>query len=111
MAGIKGLGKGDRQNAEARAKQAIDPEAQEDAAEDFIGGSAKRVKSSGRNERPRVYERCMFSLTKAVSEDIDHISYMPRDFRVNRSDVVNAAIDFLKSHPAEEVIKQLMKVK
>lgn len=53
----------------------------------------------------------MFSLTKSVSDDIDNISYMPKGFRVNRSDVVKAAIELLKSQPEEEVIKQLMKVK
>ena len=101
MAGIKGLGKGDRESAEARAEQAINPKAQEAAAQDFISVSQKRIKSSVNNERTRVYERFMFSLTKSVSDDIDNISYMPKGFRVNRSDVVKAAIELLKSQPEE----------
>ena len=111
MSGIKGLSKGDRLTAEERAEKAIKPEVKDEKALEFIKGVNKRIKPGVGKARERKYERCMFSLTKSVSVDIDKISYMPKDFRVNRSEVVKAAIDLLKNQSKEEIIKQLMKVK
>lgn len=110
MAGIKGLNKEERKEATTRAKQEIDLEAQEERAEKFIRGAAKRGKSINQTHKQKA-ERCIFSLTKTVSETIDKISYMPKDFRAGRSDVVKAAIALLESQPEEEIIKQLMKIK
>lgn len=98
MAGIKGLKKGDRPKVEAEAEK-------------FISGAKKRVENTGAVKRERVYERYTFSLTSDVSKDIDQISYLPSDFRVNRSDVLKAAILLLKSMDKKEIISQLKKVK
>jgi len=62
-------------------------------------------------KREKIYERYTFSLTPEVSKDIDSISFMPGDFRANRSDVIKAGISLLKSMPKGDVIEQLRKVK
>ncbi|MFQ5561327.1 MAG: hypothetical protein ACE5FU_12205 [Nitrospinota bacterium] len=98
MAGIKGLKKGDRPKVEMEA-------------EEFISGAQKRTEKVGKPKREKVFERYNFSLTSDISKDIDEISYLPSDFRVNRSDVLKAAILLLKSQSKEEIIEQLRKIK
>ena len=111
MAGIKGLNKNNRQEATKRAQQEIDPPVQEEKAQEFIKGAQKRGQPKHSSSRTRLYERHTFSLTGSVSNMIDEISYMPKDFRANRSDVIKAAVDLLRNQPKEDIIKQLMKVK
>jgi len=98
MAGIKGLKKGDRPKVEQEA-------------EEFISGVKKRIEKTGATRRERVYERYTFSLTPDISKDIDEISYLPSDFRVNRSDVIKAAILLLKNKDKKIIIEQLRFVK
>ena len=98
MAGIKGLKKGDRPEVEREA-------------EEFNSGSKKRNEKIGKPRREKVFERYNFSLNPDISKDIDDISYLPSDFRVNRSDVLKAAILLLKSQSKEEIIEQLKKIK
>lgn len=71
----------------------------------FKGGDKTKVK------KKRVFERYTFSLTPDLSDDIDKLSFMPRDFRSNRSDVIKAAISLLNSLPKQEIIEYLKKVK
>ncbi len=111
MAGIKGLNKRDRKDATEKARQTINPKVEEEKAQEFIKGVQKRIDTRSNEKRKKLYERHTFSLTKEVSTSIDEISYMPKDFRASRSDVVKAAIDLLKSQPKEDIISQLMKVK
>ncbi len=104
MPGIKGLKKGDRPQVEKQA-------------EDFIRGAADRVSGSGamvrgeKTNRQRAYERYTFSLTPAVSADIDRLSLVSREFRINRSEVVKAGIEALKALSEDDLIEKLRQVK
>ena len=99
MPGIKGLKKGDR------------PEVEKDA-EDFIKGASKRSANteSQKQRKKQAYQRYTFSLTKEVSDDIDNLTFIPRAFRVNRSQVVKAGIEVLKNLPEAQLIKALKQV-
>ncbi|WP_413664014.1 hypothetical protein ACG1BZ_00845 [Microbulbifer sp. CNSA002] len=56
------------------------------------------------------FKRFNFSLTDPVSKDIDDISFLPRDFKCSRSDVLKAAILSFKGLSKSEQIKILRKV-
>ena len=58
-----------------------------------------------------VFKRCNFSLTDAVSHDIDLLALLPRTFKFNRSDVVKAGVAALKMMPEEDLIAFFEKVK
>ncbi len=107
MAGLKGLKKGDRPDLEAKA-------------EGFISGAKERVDAlsvipaeiqAETKERSRVFERYTFSLNPTVSAAIDTISLVPRDFKVNRSEVVRVAIEYLSNLPESQLIEVLQKAK
>lgn len=101
MSGLgKGLKKEDRSAAEVKA-------------EDFIKGATERVENlkPSKKAKGRVYKTYTFSLTEAVSADIDRLSCMPSDFRSNRSDVVKAGIELLKQLPEDKLVELLKQVK
>ena len=100
MPGIKRLKKGDRPGIEKKA-------------EDFIRGASRRSENKEHHQlkKQQVYRRYTFSLTKEVSDDIDELLLVPRDFRVNRSQVVKAGIEILKSLPEAKLVKILKQVK
>ena len=109
MAGLKGLKKGDRVDLEIQA-------------ENFISGAKERVdalsvtpptidKVAESKERNRVFERSTFSLNPNVSATIDAISMLPRHFKVNRSEVVRIAIEYLNTLPEAQLIEILQKAK
>ena len=103
MPGIKGLKKGDRPEVEKQA-------------ENFIRGAADRVSGSAvvrgkKTNHQRVYERYTFSLTPAVSADINRLSLVSREFRINRSEVVKAGIEALKALSEDDLIEKLRQVK
>lgn len=56
------------------------------------------------------FRRFNFSLTAEVSKDIDEISFLPRDFKISRSDVIKAAILNFKKLSESEKIEILRKV-
>jgi len=56
------------------------------------------------------FKRFNFSLTDEISKDIDEISFLPRDFKSSRSDVVKAAILYFKQLSEIEKIEGLRKV-
>ncbi|MBH0007706.1 hypothetical protein [Psychrobacter sp. SWN149] len=56
------------------------------------------------------FKRVNFSLTEQVSKDIDSISFLPKDFKCSRSDVVKAAILSFKNLSEEEKITVLREV-
>lgn len=62
--------------------------------EEFIGGAKKRVDALKPPKTKREFERYNFSLTPAVSAQIDKLALHP-NFRASRSDVVKAAILYL----------------
>ena len=107
MAGLKGLKKGDRPDLETKA-------------ESFISGAKERVDAlsvipteiqAETKEKSRVFERYTFSLNPTVSATIDAISLVPRDFKVNRSEVVRVAIEYLGNLPESQLIEVLQKAK
>jgi hypothetical protein len=100
MSGIKGLKKGERPSIEKEAKN-------------FIKGATERVAghSPQKNIRPKKYERYTFSLTPEISKDIDNLSLVPMEFKVNRSEVLKAGVELLKSLPDNELVKALRNVK
>ncbi|HNB20089.1 MAG TPA: hypothetical protein PLY05_08460 [Agitococcus sp.] len=108
MAGLKGLKKGDRVDLEIQA-------------ESFISGAKERIdalsitpttdKVVETKERNRVFERYTFSLNPNVSATIDTISMLPRHFKVNRSEVVRVAIEYLNTLPEAQLIEILQKAK
>lgn len=92
MAGLKGLGKGER------------PE-QEENAERFISGVNDRINVHvNKPKRERIFKTYTFSLTEVVSEEIDDLLDMiPRKQRASRSDIVKAAIHSLKLMDKEQL--------
>ncbi len=104
MAGLGGLKKGDRPEIEAKA-------------EGFIGGAKERIDALSSNTPPvketrkKVFERYTFSLNPSVSDAIDNLSLQPREFKVNRSEVVRVAIEHLSSLPESQIIDILQKSK
>lgn len=100
MAGIKGLTKGSRPEIESEAER-------------FIRGATERVAQHSPSKKPKQkkFERYTFSLTPEVSNDIDEITLASREFRVNRSEVIKAGIELLKSLPDEDLMIALKKVK
>lgn len=108
MAGLKGLKKGDRVDLEIQT-------------ESFISGAKERIdalsitpttdKVVETKERSRVFERYTFSLNPNVSATIDTISMLPRHFKVNRSEVVRVAIEYLNTLPEAQLIEILQKAK
>ena len=101
MAGLKGLKKGERLEVEAQA-------------ENFIVGAQERVDALSilpKEVRTRVFERYTFSLNPSVSQAIDDISLIPRSFKINRSEVVKAAVEYLKDLPEEQLIEILQKIR
>lgn len=56
-----------------------------------------------------VFKRCNFSLTQEVSDDIDAITFLPRTFKINRSEVVKAGIEALKMMHEDVLIDFLQK--
>ncbi len=98
--GLKGLKKSDRPNVEKDA-------------DEFIKGANERTAqiSAKKNKKEKTFVRYTFSLNPEVSEAIDSLVLIPRDFRVNRSEVIKAAINMLSSLSEEEIIKILMQVK
>lgn len=99
---IKGLQKGARKKAEQKAKEAIDPQ-------EFIEGANKRTNKTVGNGRQRVYKTATFSLNQECDQDINNLTYIPRDFKISRSGVIKAAIDFLKNQPLEKKLECLRK--
>jgi len=98
---MSGLGRGLKRDEGDRQRDA--------QAEDFIHGARQRV-----NLKPpkrRVYKTYTFSLTEAVSADIDRLSCAPSDFRSSRSDVVKAAIHRLLELPKDQLVDLLRQVK
>jgi hypothetical protein len=100
MAGLKGLIKGERPSPEV-------------AADHFIRGAQERVVelSHKATKSDRTFQRYTFSLTADVSEKIDQISLIPRQFRSSRSDVIKAAIELLVGLPESDVIAALDKIR
>lgn len=99
MSGIKGLKKGARPDIEKEA-------------ESFIKGATERVaQNSLKNIRRKKFERYTFSLTPEISKDIDAFTLVPREFKINRSEVIRASIGLLKSLPEDELLEVLRKVK
>lgn len=100
MAGIKGLNKGARPDIEKEA-------------ESFIKGASERVAqhTPPKSTRQKKFERYTFSLTPEVSKDIDALTLIPREFKVNRSEIVKAGIEILKSLPDDELVNTLKKIK
>ena len=99
MSGIKGLKKGARPDIEKEA-------------ESFIKGATERVaQNSLKNTSQKKFERYTFSLTPAISKDIDALTLAPREFKINRSEVVRAGIGLLKSLSEDELLDALRKVK
>ena len=106
---LKGLSKGDRPRREQEATKDLPrDEATERKAQAFIDSAAGQGK---RPTRTRVYERYTFSLTPAVSADIDRLSLVTREFRVSRSEVVKAGIEALKALSEDELVNKLKQVK
>ncbi|MCD9490169.1 hypothetical protein GLP30_04915 [Photobacterium phosphoreum] len=56
------------------------------------------------------FKRFNFSLTESVSEDIDAISLLPRNFKCSRSDVLKASILSFKTMSKAEQIEALKEV-
>lgn len=56
------------------------------------------------------FKRVNFSLTEQISKDIDSISFLPKDFKCSRSDVVKAAVLSFKNLSEEEKIIILREV-
>ena len=92
---INGLKKGDRQKAEQKAQQ-------------FIKGVNERTTTKSRE---KVYKPVTFSLNESCDQDINDLTYIPRDFKISRSGVIKAAIDLLKSQKLEDKIQWLRKYK
>lgn len=99
---INGLKKGDRKTAEERSKLSINPDS-------FISGANNRVKSS--NKRERIYKNATFSLNQECIDNINDLTYVPRNFKISRSGVVKAAIDLLINQPNEIKLDFLEKYK
>jgi hypothetical protein len=55
-------------------------------------------------ESTAVFKRCNFSLTQEVSDDIDAITFLPRTFKINRSEVVKAGIEALRMMSEADLI-------
>mgnify|MGYP000947077570 FL=1 len=62
-------------------------------------------------ESNAVFKRCNFSLTQEVSDEIDMISFLPKTFKINRSEVVKAGIEALKMMPEADLIAFLKSTK
>ena len=62
-------------------------------------------------EANAVFKRCNFSLTQEVSDEIDMISFLPKTFKINRSEVVKAGIEALKMMPEADLIAFLKSTK
>src|SRR5690606_24796685 len=67
-----------------------------------------KVSHNSKQASQVTFQRKNFSLTEAVSDEIDRISLIPRSFRSSRSDVVKAAIELLSKQP-DDVINELLK--
>lgn len=111
--GLKDLKKGMRIETEMRAKQMINPSALDEEANKFITAAANRqlysnIKST--KKKTSHFIRCIFSLNEEVSREIDEISYLPKNFRAGRSDVIKAALLALKSMPEDKIIEYLQSV-
>lgn len=99
MSGISGLKKGQRPDIEEQAKA-------------FIDGVNYRTKKVSANEKSvKKYKRYTFSLTEEVSKSIDEITFLPNDFKVNRSEVVKAGISLLHKLERDELLAILKGVK
>lgn len=98
MAGLKGLKKTPIATLE---------HAQSKAAEAFIGGAKVKSNVDEPSESQASFKRTNFSLSDHVSEEIDRLSFLPRDFRASRSDVVRAAVSLLAELTPDEVIDRL----
>nr|WP_321271209.1 hypothetical protein [uncultured Tolumonas sp.] len=62
-------------------------------------------------ESTAVFKRCNFSLTQEVSDDIDAITFLPRTFKINRSEVVKAGIEALRMMSEDDLIVFLKQTK
>lgn len=89
---LKGLGKKTQADGEG--------------ADDFIK-SAKVADKASTQTKAVKFERKTFSLNAEVDAQIDQLSYLPRDFKVSRSDVVKAAVGLLASLSEAEIIEVL----
>ncbi len=96
MAGLKGLTK----------KTIIEPQAEN--ADTFIKGAKV---SHGKQTSHVTFQRKNFSLTETVSDEIDRLSLIPREFRSSRSDVVKAAVELLSTQPDSVIVEMLKKAK
>lgn len=101
---MAGLGKGlNRENQTAV----------EAKADNFIKGASEKADNLKQTKKikGRSYKTYTFSLTEAVSTDIDNLSFIPKDFRASRSDIVKAGIQTLKRLPEEQLIELLKELK
>ena len=104
MTDMAGLGKGLKRE---------DQTVIEAKAENFIKGASERADDlkQAKKTKGRSYKTYTFSLTEAVSMDIDKLSFMPKDFRASRSDIVKAGIETLKRLPEDQLIELIKEIK
>jgi hypothetical protein len=62
-------------------------------------------------ESSAAFKRCNFSLTEAISSDIDKLSLLPRTFKFSRSEVVRAGIEALNQMKESDLIAFFEKLK
>jgi predicted transcriptional regulator len=82
-------------------KSAQESKSTDQKIEDFISGSAKRVKSLETSQQ--VYRRFTFSLTEEVSKEIDDLLIDARVAKANRSVILKAALHQLQKLSKEDL--------
>ncbi len=82
-------------------KSAQESKSTDQKIDDFINGSAKRVKSLELSQQ--VYRRFTFSLTEEVSQEIDDLLIDSRVAKANRSIILKAALHQLQKLSKEEL--------
>lgn len=77
-----------------------------------MGGLIVALKEPTKGQQPSkaVFKRVTFSLTDQISEEIDRLSLVPRNFRATRSDVVRAGVAALSAMTEDQVVALLDKV-
>lgn len=84
----------------------------QDAIEAFANGAeglSAHAEKNTSQERERVFKRLTFSLTEHEDRLIDELSFKPRTFRCNRSQVVKAAVAHLATLSEQQIIELLQK--
>ena len=88
-------------------KSAQESKSTDQKIEDFINGSAKRIKNLECSQQ--VYRRFTFSLTEEVSKEIDDLLISSRVAKANRSVILKAALHQLQKLSKEDLQQAVLK--